>query len=524
MQAYGVRAEHAVLVQVALEGTKSNGDCAVPGGLRSVKRYFIKYYAKDDEKNDFADRVVAKVLANQQMYKSMESVFYQAYKQVISTKWWTQQEATMIFLGHNFLVTTQPSRKCVWDGRLELRSVSFADVVADGDAVKKSVATKVPFVQSYADYIDQLRRDNNAEETLPTMFDITKNSVLRWRQDAVSGGWRIQRHLLPEAVVVASPAYHDQPKSPCFALWAKSRHIMYRVWGRLEAASLWGWTRERAWQHVGEADENEVAKYSEFLQSGMAQGRPVTEVYPWLEEDVWTIQYHLHEGGDGELPSDATQSDGDEDEGEDAIGDPVRMRLEAAAAGSADQDAEDLRGFDEAQAREFDWVAHTKATYTAEQVERWRTHVFSEKGMADDLVVAPGVSFSAWLSARYGRAVALIELRPTQHPFVCWVLTASRHFLLTGTVWTVEFPYVHGILANLNGTAGSGKTVCYHTLCFMLGNMASQFRVPEPHLYAMTVAPTGCAAVVAGGRLCMLQLAFRRVGGLWHRRSLVGLF
>ena len=36
---------------------------------------------------------------------------------------------------------------------------------------------------------------------------------------------------------------------------------------------------------------------AQFLQNGLVRGRRAQDVYPWLEEDASTIQYHLHEKG-----------------------------------------------------------------------------------------------------------------------------------------------------------------------------------------------------------------------------------
>ena len=120
--------------------TRSRAGCNV---FQTVSA--CKHYAKDNERNEFADKVVTKVLTNQQMFQSVELVFYYTYKQVVATKWWNASESCVIFLGHNFITMTQPVRKCVWDGRLELRSVGFAEALADPGDVRERVATKVPF-------------------------------------------------------------------------------------------------------------------------------------------------------------------------------------------------------------------------------------------------------------------------------------------------------------------------------------------------------------------------------------------
>ena len=80
--------------------------------------------------------------------------------------------------------------------------------------------------------------------------------------------------------------------------------------------------------------------------------------------------------------------------------DAVRSQLERRTARAAAADAEALRGFDEAAARRFDWVAHTRHTYTPEQLEAWRTQVFRQKGNADDLALGPGVALADYLRER----------------------------------------------------------------------------------------------------------------------------
>ncbi len=60
-------------------------------------------------------------------------------------------------------------------------------------------------------------------------------------------------------------------------------------------------------------------------------------------------------------------------------------------------DAEHMRGFDEAAARQFDWVAHSNRMHRREDIDRWRVQVFRQKGGTDDLALAPGISLSDFL-------------------------------------------------------------------------------------------------------------------------------
>ena len=204
--------EKMFLVLVALEGTLSNGDCCVTAGVRGVKKYFIKYYGKSSDRNDFADKVVGKVLGKARFFKSMESIFYFTFKQVMSTKWWTASEAVLIFLGHKFLRMTEPTRKCIWDGRLAVRRPT-ADHAEDKIA-ESGPATATPFNDLYASYITQLQSETGPTPPaeLPTMFDIVQTGTLLGNVSAAGVG-RITRSYLHRAVVVPSPAFNDQPKS-----------------------------------------------------------------------------------------------------------------------------------------------------------------------------------------------------------------------------------------------------------------------------------------------------------------------
>ena len=49
---------------------------------------------------------------------------------------------------------------------------------------------------------------------------------------------------------------------------------------------LSGWSPDKGWWDVLEADGNDVTEYMRFLQNGIAHGRFVLGVYPWLEEDA----------------------------------------------------------------------------------------------------------------------------------------------------------------------------------------------------------------------------------------------
>ncbi len=62
--------EKRFLVQVALEGTLSNGDAAPTGSTRSVKRYYVKYNAKSSDRDRFADTIVSKVMQNVRFFES----------------------------------------------------------------------------------------------------------------------------------------------------------------------------------------------------------------------------------------------------------------------------------------------------------------------------------------------------------------------------------------------------------------------------------------------------------------------
>ncbi len=220
------------------------------------------------------------------------------------------------------------------------------------------------------------------------------------------------------------------------------------------------------------------------------QGQRVVDVCPWLKQDLRTIQLHR---ADQVTLDDEDSSDEDVPEG---VEDPLLRQCEQnEAINLTDQIMESL---DVAQAKSaYDWVAATWHNYTPEEIAMLKTHLFNTKGPATSEEVKTETSARAYAAEKWWKATPLCKLRDHQTVAVVMLLEVARQLLYTGVLLQQG-----DMIGNLSGTAGSSKTVRQHTACYALCSYAEARGVPEAHLFARVLAPTGCAAVVAGGQTC----------------------
>ena len=84
---------------------------------------------------------------------------------------------------------------------------------------------------------------------------------------------------------------------------------MHRVFD-LSERHMWGWSEEHGWQTVSDATDEDITSYAEYLRSGEAHGMPVTSCYPWLQDDLCTIEYHEFNGEGVDEDADSSSSSG----------------------------------------------------------------------------------------------------------------------------------------------------------------------------------------------------------------------